>query len=87
MGCTPTTQGFYFVGVVSAVVPTVTRPGWRGREEAGSSASALGVSQDGSVSPPADPQGKVSSAGKFITHETKESFFSLVVNIRLVVLM
>lgn len=50
-------QGSYFVGVVSAVVPTVTRPGWRGREEAGSSASALGRCQDGTVSPAVDPQG------------------------------
>lgn len=33
-------QGSYFVRAVSAVVPTVTRLGWRGREEAGSSALA-----------------------------------------------
>lgn len=26
----PPAPGSYFVGVVSAVVPTVTRPGWRG---------------------------------------------------------
>lgn len=54
-------QGSYFGGVVSAVIPTVTRPGRRGgEEEAGSSASALSLCQDATVSPPAEPQGRVS---------------------------